>query len=272
MKKHGGYTLEELQEHFKLKRISQGFIPKVDFNKVSDENIEVYSAVNKTLNSAWNPLSREMGLKISHQNYSEDNPLMAMRDGLGNMLGEKGIEMLDNKNENNDFWNMINQLCTVIDTEEKAQELLNNTVEMAIQTMEYSKIAEIIQQNPTHEDYNPKNNNNLPAKDFEKRYNHTRTNTKMVSLEQMQDVENTSGEVAINAMIDTNKNLAEEVETNISKYNFWTSLSEQDKQILELKMQGKTQKEIAEELGYKTHSAIGKRLQILKEQLIDTMK
>ncbi len=271
MKKYGRYTLEELQNHFKGKRISETFIPKVDFGKIDDEKSEIYGAINKTLQSSWNPISKQMGYDAGSGNYSVDNPLIAMRDGLGNALSEKGIEMLDNADNNIDFWNMIGQLASVIDNEETAQNLLDDTTTMAMEVMRYPEMAKVVKQNPIYEDFNHKKFNNLPARDYDKKFNHTRAKVKMVSLEKLQTVENDSGGTATNETIDKHYNLAEQYETESSKYDFWNSLSEKDKQLLTLKMQGKSQAEIADEMGYKTHSAVGKRLKLLKKQLLENM-
>ena len=42
--------------------------------------------------------------------------------------------------------------------------------------------------------------------------------------------------------------------------SFMKSLEPAEKRIIELKLRGKTQKEIAEIMGYKTHSAVQKKL------------
>ncbi|OJU09458.1 MAG: hypothetical protein BGN88_10035 [Clostridiales bacterium 43-6] len=41
---------------------------------------------------------------------------------------------------------------------------------------------------------------------------------------------------------------------------FWNSLSDEDKQLFFYSMEGMTRQQIADKLGYKTHSAITKRL------------
>ena len=51
--------------------------------------------------------------------------------------------------------------------------------------------------------------------------------------------------------------------------NFWGSLSEDDKTILMYAMNDMTQAEIAEKMGFKTHSAVGKRLAKLKQKFIE---
>ena len=47
---------------------------------------------------------------------------------------------------------------------------------------------------------------------------------------------------------------------------FLATLSEDDCAIFIMREKGKTQKKIAETLGYKTHSAVTKRLQAMREQ------
>lgn len=49
------------------------------------------------------------------------------------------------------------------------------------------------------------------------------------------------------------------------------ALPDEDKRILLLHIQGCTQEEIAKELGYKTHSAVGKKLKKIKAQLKTTV-
>ena len=47
---------------------------------------------------------------------------------------------------------------------------------------------------------------------------------------------------------------------------FLATLSEDDRTIFIMRENGKTQKEIAETLGYKTHSSVTKRLQAMRGQ------
>ena len=49
------------------------------------------------------------------------------------------------------------------------------------------------------------------------------------------------------------------------KEDFFSTLSETDREILNLYEKGFNQKEIAQRLGYKTHSAISKRMKILNK-------
>ena len=50
---------------------------------------------------------------------------------------------------------------------------------------------------------------------------------------------------------------------------FTSTLSKRDREILDLKAKGFTDKEIAEKVGYKTHSAVVKRMQKIASLLED---
>ena len=72
---------------------------------------------------------------------------------------------------------------------------------------------------------------------------------------------------------DLSKTYAEDVSeivfANERFANFWGSLSDDDKTILMYAMNGMTQAEIAEKMGFKTHSAVGKRLTKLKKKFVE---
>ena len=52
----------------------------------------------------------------------------------------------------------------------------------------------------------------------------------------------------------------DEVVENVDVVKFLSKLDEKDKQILQLRQDGYTYKEIAAKVGFKTHSAVGKRI------------
>lgn len=58
---------------------------------------------------------------------------------------------------------------------------------------------------------------------------------------------------------DTSVDIFEKVSSRLTEESFWSKLSEDDKIILLMRMDVKTQKEIADHLGYNNHSAITKR-------------
>ena len=54
--------------------------------------------------------------------------------------------------------------------------------------------------------------------------------------------------------------------------DFMETLPEKDQRILSMKMQGHTHEEIAEAVGYETHSAVTKRLQRIGEKYKEYMR
>ena len=68
-----------------------------------------------------------------------------------------------------------------------------------------------------------------------------------------------------NELADPNSRFEEEAETQVDIESFLNRLSDKDKKILELRLQKYTYEEIAAELGYKTHSAVVKRIKRIGE-------
>ena len=57
-----------------------------------------------------------------------------------------------------------------------------------------------------------------------------------------------------------NSTTEEEIISEVMVKQFMDSLSEKDRKILQMRLEGYTQKEIAEELGYNNHSGVQKRI------------
>ena len=82
-----------------------------------------------------------------------------------------------------------------------------------------------------------------------------------VSIEQMQeDCEDWTKDIA-----DPNGEFEHEVLNALRLKSFMETLSERDREILNLKMQGMTDQKIAEKVGFKNHSAVVKRRKQIAE-------
>lgn len=201
-----------------------------------------------------------MGLKSDSGYYGEDNPLIAMRDNMENLAAGGVIKLLEEHPKR------AEEILAQFDfnnpsIEQHIDDFLHNAVETLMQVTDYESIAEIVQATPTYEDYNHDKKNNYRAKDFDRKWNHTRAQMKTTSLDALKDdCENDDFPVP-----DVLYNELDIVINNLTQETFWNNISDDDKKILRLKMQGFTQVEIAKQLGYKTHSAVSKRLQKLKD-------
>lgn len=98
--------------------------------------------------------------------------------------------------------------------------------------------------------------------DSYRKWHHTRTNVGTpVSMEQIQeDCEDGTKDIA-----DPNGEFEHEVLNELRLKSFMETLSERDREILKLKMQGMTDQEIAEKVGFKNHSAVVKRRKQIAE-------
>ena len=98
--------------------------------------------------------------------------------------------------------------------------------------------------------------------DSYRKWHHTRTNVGTpVSMEQMQeDCEDGTKDIA-----DPDSEFEHEVLNELRLKSFMETLSERDREILNLKMQGMTDQKIAEKVGFKNHSAVVKRRKQIAE-------
>ena len=98
--------------------------------------------------------------------------------------------------------------------------------------------------------------------DSYRKWHLTRTNVGTpVSMEQMQeDCEDGTKDIA-----DPNGEFEHEVLNELRLKSFMETLSERDREILNLKMQGMTDQKIAEKVGFKNHSAVVKRRKQIAE-------
>ena len=88
--------------------------------------------------------------------------------------------------------------------------------------------------------------------DFKRKWYHTRAK---VSVEPIEDIDEQSQWV---------DDVEDIVFSNMRFKAFWNSLSEDDRIILTHSMNGLTQKEIADKMGFADHSAVSKKLQRMK--------
>lgn len=96
--------------------------------------------------------------------------------------------------------------------------------------------------------------------DFYRSWYHTRTKHPMISLEGIQEQYEMTHNGQEWDIEDTGMDIEESITSRVHIERFTASLTEKDRQILKLRMEGDTLEEIAAKLGYKTHSAVLKRI------------
>lgn len=255
-------TLDELRAYFKENDFSAATYIDIDYEKMDAESVEALEYIKGLMDEKWEPLSREMGLKSDSSYYGKDNPLIAMRDNMEDLVAGGVMKLLNEKPE------MVAEILEYFsqdpDVERHADAFLNNAVKTMMEVMNYEELVQAVQENAAYEDFNLEKFNNYRSKDFGRKWNHNRSKIETVSLNGMESAVNDEGESAPAQVADKSVNVEEEVISQLTGQTFWDSISEDDRILLKMRMSGKTQQEIADALGYKSHSAVTKRLQKLK--------
>lgn len=253
-------TLEELRAFFRENDFSTAAYMDRDYDKLDAGTVETLEHIKGLMDEQWEPLSREMGLKADSSNYGKDNPLIAMRDNMENLVAGSVLKLLTEHPER--AADIIASFADDPDVERNADASLHNAVEMTMQTMSYEETAEIIQELPAYEDFDHNRLQNYRGMDFDRKWNHSRAKAKAESLDALQEADDEGTYPVPGSSADVEG----EALAGILAKDFWASITEEDRKLLHLKMAGKTQQEIADILGYRTQGAVSKRLAKLKDE------
>ncbi|MEA4932689.1 MAG: hypothetical protein VB071_03750 [Lawsonibacter sp.] len=66
----------------------------MDYDKLDADTVESLEHIKSLMNEHWEPLSREVGLKADSSYYGKDNPLIAMRDNMENLVADGVMKLL----------------------------------------------------------------------------------------------------------------------------------------------------------------------------------
>lgn len=143
----------------------------------------------------------------------------------------------------------------------KVDRFVDNAMDTLMNTVDYDNLVQVCREFGTPEDFSDIKTN-YPRNEFEEKYNHTKAKTKVtfstLAAHYAMDIKRINGyspeELAVRSALVA---------------DFYAELDEIDLAILKLKIEGKTLEEIADILGFKTHSAIQKRMKRIQQQYLD---
>lgn len=145
---------------------------------------------------------------------------------------------------------------------ERIQALFGKIVKRAIEGQNWQPILDVVREMPCDEDFEPWQTN--VRIDFQRKWYHTRSqNVQTVSLEELIE-EDEDGSIFY--IPDTTQNVEAYVIAKDFVERFLATLSEKDRQIIQLRQDGYTYVEVADKLGYKNHSGVIKRIEVIKKQ------
>lgn len=206
----------------------------------------------------WQVIHQQYNIHLVRQVFSEDNPIVMISRLLNYWIdGLEKAHILPTKER---FWNdpFYKYHQFGYQNMETAVETLSPIVLSIIEKHGLDKIIEIVKQYPCHEDFS--NWGSTARIDFERKWNHSRAKHKPVSLEQVQQQYAKDYNGAELDFANESYDLEKDVVGSVHAENFLNTLSEKDRAILKLRLKERTVKDIADQLGYKTHSAVLKRL------------
>lgn len=289
MKEKIKFTPEQLNE-------LQSFFQQNDFTSnmalerehyFEGEQAKIYVRTKKIFGEYWLGNLRKLGVKRKIKNFSKDHPVNFLENADADYFSEQISEIyadLDKLNEYIDrFFEMYEEpvmlgldcytksvgkevddlsdeeIHTVV---EKVAGVIDETlIETVMQGQQVPAIFGISRKVPQHEDFTEK-----LSQDKINFYNKwTHANTKLgapLLFSELSEDESTGIEGARNFF---DNNPAEEQRYKFLREEFAKNLNSTDQEIYYLAEQGYKQKEIAKRLGYKTHSAVSKRMKIMNK-------
>ncbi len=290
LEKDSAPTVAELKAFFRDHDFSTQ-VSKYDPMVATDEQNRVYIKAKKHFLTSWNEQMKLLTGKGSLINFTSNAPVRCLEEANENLVAGAAMEILTDETL---CECIIDSMLTALEGDitaelEKYAKAHNKTVEelteaefalvfdqfadlflsaMMNKLLQVESVPEIMGVSKdigAHEDFATTANTNFDKVDFNRQWDHTRTRVgEMESLNQMEDLEHKTPEFATEFSDEDPQAQLEMVETIKEFYAFLGD--ETDVKIFKLKANGYTQKQIAERLGFKTHSAVGKRLKKIEEK------
>ena len=286
-------TRDALQAYYETHDFT-GNIPAFDDKKYTPAQLQIYAKAKKFFAQSWLKLLPETGNKRSMRNFSKNYPLNCLKEGDAAYIADMVAQIMGDeerfKASVDKFFSDLQEpleagfkACAKAHgktpeglTDEEIEDVVDKLAglfmeEMINALMTAQKTPEIfaaLHKGDTkltvHEDFNDSVCENHDKINFLKRWTHSDTQLGAVlSLEEVMESDRDAAENAAGFFSPAES--TEEAYAEL-RNGFLATLSEDDRIIFIMREKGKTQKEIAEALGYKTHSAVTKRLQAMREQ------
>ena len=135
--------------------------------------------------------------------------------------------------------------------------LVGNLTDMIVAEENWQPIIDEIWNNRQMEDYN--SSQNARKRDFQRSWDHSRT-VKHLSLEELAETGAALDDETLFEIAEPRTEFEEKILSQGAVDAFYATLTEEDRAILQMRVEGYTQQQIADKLGFKTTGAISKRI------------
>lgn len=291
LEKDGPITIEDLKANFKendFTTMKSKFNPK----KASEGELFLYGRAKSIFQQSWNEKTGELTGLSSLLNFSDDSPLVSLEKIDETLVTGLVMELRDKEEVVDKIFDdfaekteepFIEEVKKYAEangkepddlTDEELETIFNGIVDkflarmmsLLLQTQSVPELVELQKLMATHEDFSETVAQNFSKIDFDRKWTHSRSEAgAALSLDGL--IEAFKDAIPVEPL----DNATEEVELIDLERKVLENLNETDKEIYLMKKQGYFQNEIAEKLGFKSASAVSKRLANIKQIFIEQM-
>ena len=249
--------LEQCPKELRLPRTVRSYFHDRSVISVVESDLFTELIVDGFAHLVWPYL----GVPGYMENYSGYDPVWIMAHGAAfwvQELTDEGVIptvealMQDGKNE-----------VMACPSESEISFYLEQIVPIAMGKNRLDDVVAAVRELRCPEDYDVRRSN--AKTDFFRKWYHTRSKHAEFSLDTWNEVRWTQYETQGIDILDTTEDMEGAVITQVDSERFLAQLSEKDRQILQLRLEGRTLEEIAERLGYHNHSGVLKRIRRIGE-------
>ncbi len=293
LEKDSAPTIAEMKAFFRDHDFSTK-VSSYDPMIAPEEQNRVYIKAKKHFRSSWNEQMKLLTGKGSLINFTSNAPVRCLEEANEKLVAGTVMEILTNTTL---CESIIDSMLVALEGDitaelEKYAKAYNKSVEDLTETefafvfdqftdlflgvmmnklMQVESVPEIMgvsKKIGAHEDFASTANTNYDKVDFKRQWDHTRTKVgETESLAQFEKLEHNSPETEPEFFSDEDPQAHIEMVETIKEFYAFLG-DETDMKIFKLNADGYTQKQIAERLGFKTHSAVGKRLKKIEEKRV----
>ena len=274
---------EILRKGFQEHDFTQTVPLNMSYEDMTPKQAAAFVALKKRIMNYAKANLPALDIKRKVGNFSGDFPVNLLLEADSTYIANEAVNILSDaqriQDAINQFFDMFGGLvdqaifvyCTrrnktpdeLTDADEQcimesvAQVVNETLLETVMQGQQFTQVNDIAHKYQTHEDFGDKRN--VDSINFHNRWTHAKTKLgEMLSLEGLDEAIPARGNV--------------DAEYDLLRDSFCSTLDDTDARILYLLEDGKTQREIAAELGYKTPSAVSKRIRAIQKRYEEFIK
>ena len=269
--------LEILRKGFQEHDFTQAVPLNMSYEDMTPKQAAAFVALKKRIMDYAKANLPALDIKRKIGNFSGDFPVNLLLEADSTYIAAEAVNILGDARRTQDainqffdmFGGVVDEAILVYCTRknktpdeltdadeqrimERVTQVVNETLlETVMQGQQFPEINEVAHQFQTHEDFGDKRN--VDAINFHNQWTHAKTKIgEMLSLEGLDESISASDNV--------------DAEYALLRDSFCSTLDDTDSAIFYLIEDGKTQREIAAELGYKTPSAVSKHVRAIQKK------